>query len=129
MAAVLAFFHWWNTAITYGWPIILAADWFLRSVEPHKRRMRRGKWFCWQVRTFGPFGVFLWEFPLLGIMIAGCIAFRSAWPANIWWTYIAVGCAVDWITGSDDPPFKRWVEAAKKKLTIAPPPRPAIDLS
>lgn len=121
--------HWIDTTIKYGWWLIACADVYLRWVEPHRRRMRRGKAYAWEMRTFGPFGVVLGTFMVISMAITESAVFGTRWVADAFWIYIAVCCAIDWLTGDDDPPWKRYSEKAKKLLErLKPIPEPAIDL-
>jgi hypothetical protein len=66
--------------------------------------------------------------------VAGITYFAVAdqiWPIDAFYTFLLVTAVVDWITGSDDPPWRRWQEsasAALKKLRIQPAPQPVIDM-
>lgn len=113
-------------------PIVLA-DFWLRHFLPYVNRMRRGKYTRWLIRTFGMTGDNLFRLGWL-FCIAMPIMFVAPEPfvtlgLVVYWTYMAVTLAVDWITGSDDPPYRKWLAAAKKKLTISAPPKPVIDLT
>jgi len=122
----------WNLymlIMMFLWPTIWATDMFLRHINPYRRRMQRGKFYRWELRTFGPLWYGLWEFPIMLCLFGLAFIFKMMEFGYIFWTYVGIVCAVDWITGSDDPPYKRWVASLTKKLTISPPPRPVIDLS
>jgi hypothetical protein len=135
MSTISTFFHVLDGVITYTWPIIFSLSLYLHHVERHRRRLERGKFSKWKYRTFGgPYAdwhFFLYcEFPALVVLLGSALTINSRWPAHLWWIYIGVRDAVDWITGSDDPPYRRWLASlsdAVKKLKIEPPPRPVIE--
>ena len=115
-----------------GWAPIWVVDFFLRNVLPFKRRMERGKHFRWTARLFGPYMSYhvprlVLAFSTLPLMMATHVS----WPVDVFYVYLSSAAAFDWITGSDDPPWRRWKEsasAALKKLRIAPAPQPVIDV-
>lgn len=122
----------WNLlmfVMIFLWPLICLTDCFLRNRDPYKRRMQRGKFYRWEQRTFGPVWACVWEVPVIFAALGMSFALNSTAPIYLYWIYVAIVGAVDWITGSDDPPYRRWVGSLSKKLTINPPPRPVIDLS
>jgi len=71
----------------------------------------------------------MWEVPIMLALVGMAFALGTPDPIYFYWVYVAIVAVVDWVTGSDDPPYKRWVASLSKKLKINPPPRPVIDLS
>lgn len=117
--------------ISYGgWVIIWLTDWFLRYIPPYSRRMARGKYARWAQRQFGLLGH---SVPLMFMAAAMLVFYVSTdwvWPIDMFYVFLAVTCAIDWITGSDDPPWRRWAKSGAeilKKLRIEPAPEPAIN--
>lgn len=129
MSLLLTPWHIFTLVMTFVWPICFIADLVLRTFDPYKRRMNRGKFTRWEIRTFGSGWRHLWDMPILTGLIVLTFTQHVMWPVHLWWAYIGVTCAIDWITGSDDPPYRRWLAEAVKKLKISAPPRPVIDLS
>lgn len=130
LTLIITFWSIFSLIMTFVWPICFFTDLYLRNSQRHKRRMQRGKFYLWELRTFGfPF-MFLWDFPILCAFLGMVLALHSNSPAHVWWAYVGITCAIDWITGSEDPPYRRWLASlseAVKKLKIEPPPRPVID--
>jgi len=129
MSGLLLTFH--HFLMLGGWVVIWLGDFFLRHVPPHSRRMQRGKYFRWTIRTFGLMADAPPRIFLAVAMVAFFITTHQDWPLDVFYTFLAVTAAVDWITGSDDPPWRRWKEsasAALKKLRIQPAPQPVIDM-
>lgn len=113
-----------------GWVLILCLDMFLRIVPPYSRRMRRGKYSKWIFRKFGNLNDAPIRLAMVATMIAGLTATGSKWFVSVFYMYLVVTMAVDWITGSDDPPWRRWAESGAeilKKLRIQPAPQPVIN--
>lgn len=123
-------FHVIDRVIAYGWPIILFSDAFFRCKEPYRRRTERGRHYKWAMSKFGLWGTL--PLILIGWTFAIACIFTPAGRAGIdaMYVYLVVALVVDWITGSDDPPYRRWLASASdaiKKLKISPPPRSVID--
>lgn len=120
-----------STLVHGGWALLWVADFFLRNVQPHRRRMERGKHFKWMIRAFGPLSYHAPRMVLATVLLPPVMITGAAWPIDVFYGYLVATTSVDWITGSDDPPWRRWKEsasAALKKLRIAPAPRPVIDV-
>lgn len=121
---------WLNWFWVVAFPVIL----YLRMA--HWQRLSRGKITRFLYRTFGLLGpsyAHLFSVSLLlvgvGFMFAGLetatdVTLALYWTANFAWTVI------DYITGGDEPGkrIKKLARALAKKFTVAPAPRPAIDL-
>ena len=114
-----------------GWAPLWIVDFFLRNVQPHRRRMERGKHFKWMARAFGPLSYHAPRMVLATAMLPPMMLTDAVWPIDAFYGYLVATTSVDWITGSEDPPWRRWKEsasAALKKLRIAPAPQPVIDV-
>lgn len=114
-----------------GWILILSSDMFLRNVPPYSRRMMRGKYSKWSMKTFGLLGDLPVRMVVGGGGLAGAIATDSAWFITIFYLYLLSTLIVDWITGSEDPPWRRWAKSGAellKKLRWQPAPQPAVNL-
>jgi len=128
MHIVLITLHVIDRIVAYGWPVILFGDLFFRTKTPFRQRLQRGRHFKWTLKHFGGPGIIVmggWIFAIACVFTpAGRLGFDTVY------VYLAVALIVDWITGSDDPPYRRWLASASdaiKKLKISPPPRPIID--
>jgi len=132
MRIVLTTLHVIDLALRFTWPIILFAECYFRTKDPYRRRTQRGRHYKWTVKQFG----FLGPAPLVmgGWTFALACIFTPAGRLgnDVVLIYLAGALVIDWITGSDDPPYKRWLASlseAVKKLKISPPPRPVIESS
>lgn len=117
--------------ISVGW-IILFADLYLRLCPPHDKRMERGKHARWAHRMFGPWGRFPVWFVFWSFGVVTAFTPARAVGRDVFLIYLGGAVAIDWITGSDDPPYRRWLASLSKaveKLKIKPSPRPVIDAS
>lgn len=112
-----------------GWILILFADLFLRTVPPFSHRMRRGKYSRWVFKKFGLFGDLPIRMPLAAGMLAGSLATSGYFFVDVFYIFLAVITIVDWITGSDDPPWRKLEAAANKLLErIKPMPEPVVNV-
>lgn len=130
MTLVVTIFHLIDLILKFTWPIILFADVYFRTKNPYRNRTQRGRHYKWTVKKFGLWG------PTPIVMSAWLFAIACIFtPAgrlgnDVALIYLAGALLVDWITGSEDPPYRRWLASlseAVKKLKIEPPPRPVID--
>ena len=115
------------------WPIILIMVVFIRPGNNRiGRRMQRGVYWRWNVRTFGT--LLRWaDFPVyLMVMFCqlGLVIATGGQAGNILaYTFFTITLFVDWVTGSEDPPWKKLAREANKLLDrIKPVPPPVIDL-
>jgi hypothetical protein len=113
-----------------GWVLILAGEMFLRHGPP-RRRMQRGKYWRWTIRQFGP----IWtDLPIRVFAAMSVLALFTAtgqkWPLDVFYFYLVITAAVDWITGSEDPPWRKLSRAGAeilKKLRWQPAPQPVVN--
>ena len=124
MHTVLTTFHWIDLILKFTWPIILFSDAFFRTKEPYRRRTQRGRHYRWTTKQFGPWGptplvVMGWAFAIVCILTpAGRLG------NDVVLIYLGGALVIDWITGSEDPPYKRWLASlseAVKKLKVEQP--------
>lgn len=120
--------------LRWFWVVAFPVIIYLRTV--HWRRLCRGQITRFLYRTFGLLGpgyAHLFSVTMLltavGFMFAGQQTATDVMFA-LYWTFNFVWVVVDYVTGGDDPGrrVKRLAHVLRKKLTIAPAPRPAIDL-
>lgn len=125
-----AWLEWLDAIVRITWIPVLAADWILRSKDPWRRRMMRGAYSRWERRTFGFFGDSIVMIPYALLAIPAFYLLGWVWPVDLFYLYLAVTLLVDWFTGGDDPPWRKAKRALDRlrKLRIAPPPKPAINL-
>lgn len=111
-----------------GWLVILFMHFYFDSF--HEPRMERGKYRKWARRHFPESGHHTIYWIMLLSCIPAVIASGSRWPSHSFWIFIFATDIVDFITGGEDPPWRRWAKSLSEriKLVMAPPPRPAIDL-
>lgn len=135
MNLLTTIFHAYTTSMMFAWPIILALDTFGRSWGHIGRRLSRGIYWRWLMRKFTIFGGLYHSMMFCGItfvLIPLSMVYDDAGDEVIAaiYSYIGALLLIDWITGSDDPPWKKLARAKNKLLAnIKPMPRPAIDLS
>lgn len=126
---MLSILHWIDVYFQLGgWVPIWVFDWYLALF--HSERIRRGKHRRWAERRFPPLGVVFIYLVLVSTGLAAWLALDTPWVAHFFWIYLFVSDVYDFITGSEDPPWRRWATSLSEriKLVIQPPPRPAIDL-
>lgn len=134
--SVLSILHYIDMVLgNGGWVAILVIDWYLDN--RHRARMDRGKHRRWARRfcgrMFGLFGevmghTLIFLVLAFGLVIPVCVATDSTMTASVFWLYILAVDIYDFITGGEDPPWRRWLASLSKKLVIQPPPRPVIDV-
>lgn len=127
---ILNAMHLLHETVKVTWIPILAADWILRSRDPWKRRMARGAFSRWERRTFGFFGASMVLIPYVLFAIPAFYLLGWEWPVDLFYLYLLMALVIDWLTGGDDPPWRKAKRALGRvrKLRIAPPPKPAINL-
>lgn len=121
--------HAIDTFCKYGWPAVLGMDWYLRIGQRYRRRMARGKAFRWERRTLGPQSGLVVTAIVLPVQVAEWIASGTWYVTDAFIIYVAVSCVIDFITGDDDPPYRRWLTSLSQriKFSVSPPPRPIIE--
>jgi hypothetical protein len=114
----------------FAFPVVIYLRWF------HYRRLYRGVITRFLHRNFGlagPLYVHCFQFLLLlAAIMSSFVGPRGVTDAELalYWTISFVWAVVDYITGGDDPGrrLRKLARALKKKLTLAPAPRPVINL-
>jgi hypothetical protein len=114
--------------VMFGWPLILGMHCFGRNEGWWiGRRLCRGKYWRWVRRQFGPTEDIFIFLSMFFAAIATKIAFDSMVGSDVVYGYLAICLIIDWITGSEDPPWRKLSRAGNKLLEkLKPMPKPVF---